>query len=93
MRKEVKLGDILDYEQPNLYIVRNSNYDKKFVTPVLTAGQSFILGYTNEKENIFNIKKVDIFNYNGFSKSKLSSFEGGASKGFFQSYSYISMLR
>lgn len=66
MRKEVKLGDILDYEQPNLYIVRNSNYDKKFVTPVLTAGQSFILGYTNEKENIFKAKENPVIIFDDF---------------------------
>lgn len=66
MRKEVKLGDILDYEQPNSYIVRNSNYDKKFVTPVLTAGQSFILGYTNEKENIFKAKENPVIIFDDF---------------------------
>ena len=66
MRKEVKLGDILDYEQPNLYIVRSSNYDKKFVTPVLTAGQSFILGYTNEKENIFKAKENPVIIFDDF---------------------------
>ena len=66
MRKEVKLGDILDYEQPNSYIVRNSNYDKKFATPVLTAGQSFILGYTNEKENIFKAKENPVIIFDDF---------------------------
>ena len=27
MIREVKLGDILEYEQPNMYIVKNTNYD------------------------------------------------------------------
>ncbi|WP_270277950.1 restriction endonuclease subunit S [Streptococcus infantarius] len=47
-----KLGEILKYEQPSLYIVDNTDYDDSFLTPVLTAGQSFILGYTNETEGI-----------------------------------------
>ena len=66
MRKEVKLGDILDYEQPSMYIVKNTNYDKKFFTPVLTAGQSFILGYTNEKENIFKAKENPVIIFDDF---------------------------
>lgn len=50
--KEVKLGEILDYEQPNQYIVKSTEYSNSFTMPVLTAGQSFILGYTNEKDGI-----------------------------------------
>ena len=66
MIREVKLGDILEYEQPNMYIVKNTNYDKKFSTPVLTAGQSFILGYTNEKENIFKAKENPVIIFDDF---------------------------
>ncbi|WP_227855971.1 restriction endonuclease subunit S [Clostridioides sp. ES-S-0048-02] len=47
-----KLGDLLKYEQPTKYIVKSTDYDDSFETPVLTAGQSFILGYTNEEDNI-----------------------------------------
>ncbi|MCO4624897.1 hypothetical protein Si039_00652 [Streptococcus infantarius subsp. infantarius] len=47
-----KLGEILKYEQPGPYIVSSTDYDESFLTPVLTAGQSFILGYTNETEGI-----------------------------------------
>lgn len=47
-----KLGEILKYEQPGPYIVDSTDYDESFLTPVLTAGQSFILGYTNETEGI-----------------------------------------
>ena len=47
-----KLGEILKYEQPGPYIVNSTDYDDSFSTPVLTAGQSFILGYTNETEGI-----------------------------------------
>lgn len=49
----VKLEDVLDYEQPTEYIVESEEYDDSFKTPVLTAGKSFILGYTNEEKGIF----------------------------------------
>ena len=51
-----KLGDVFKYEQPQTYIVENTEYDDKNKIPVLTAGQSFILGYTNEH---FGIKEAD----------------------------------
>ncbi len=51
---KVKLVDVLDYEQPTKYIVESENYDDSFKTPVLTAGKSFILGYTNETKGIYN---------------------------------------
>lgn len=46
----LKLDDLLDYEQPTKYIVSSTEYDDSYETPVLTAGQSFILGYTNEED-------------------------------------------
>jgi len=52
---------LLLYEQPTNYIVKNTNYKTEYETPVLTAGKSFILGYTNEKENIFSELPVIIF--------------------------------
>jgi type I restriction enzyme S subunit len=48
-----KLNDVLDYEQPTKYIVETTDYNDSFETPVLTAGKSFLLGYTDEKEDIF----------------------------------------
>ncbi|WP_455099423.1 restriction endonuclease subunit S [Peptostreptococcus stomatis] len=48
-----KLGSLLDYEQPSKYIVKSTEYDDRYKTPVLTAGQTFILGFTNEVENIY----------------------------------------
>ena len=51
------LGEVLDYEQPTQYIVKSTEYDNKFKTPVLTAGQSFILGNTDEVEDIFKANK------------------------------------
>ena len=47
-----KLGGLLKYEQPTKYIVKSTDYDDSFEIPVLTAGQSFILGYTNEVDGI-----------------------------------------
>jgi type I restriction enzyme M protein len=52
----VELADVLDYEQPTKYIVDSVEYDDKYSTPVLTAGKSFILGHTNEKEGVFREK-------------------------------------
>jgi type I restriction enzyme S subunit len=57
----VRLGDVLDYEQPTNYIVKSDLYDNKFKTPVLTAGKSFILGYTDETDGIFSKLPVIIF--------------------------------
>ena len=51
--EERKLGDVLDYEQPTEYLVENSVYDDGYKTPVLTAGKTFLLGYTNEKTGVF----------------------------------------
>jgi len=45
-----RLEDIVDYEQPQAYIVDSTEYSDTYKTPVLTAGKSFIIGYTNEQE-------------------------------------------
>ncbi|RAX54638.1 hypothetical protein CCY99_02425 [Helicobacter sp. 16-1353] len=59
---EVKrLGECLEYEQPTKYIVKTTHYSNSYKTPVLTAGKSFILGYTNETEGIFSKIPVIIF--------------------------------
>ena len=51
------MNEVLVYEQPTKYIVKDTKYDDSYSTPVLTAGQSFILGYTNETEGIFKASK------------------------------------
>jgi type I restriction enzyme, S subunit len=51
-----ELGDCLDYLQPTKYLVSSTAYDDKYKTPVLTAGKTFVLGYTNETEGIFDEK-------------------------------------
>ena len=56
-----KLGDFLDYEQPTEYLVSDTDYNDNNQTPVLTAGKTFILGYTNEEFGIFNKLPVIIF--------------------------------
>ncbi len=53
----IKLADILDYEQPSKYIVSSSEYDDNYDIPVLTAGQTFILGYTDEKDGVYKASK------------------------------------
>ena len=56
-----KLEDIVDYEQPQEYIVRSTDYKPQYKTPVLTAGKSFVIGYTNEENGICNNLPVIIF--------------------------------
>lgn len=59
--KEYELGELLSYEQPSAYIIESTDYSDSYKTPVLTAGKSFILGYTNETEGIFDKLPVIIF--------------------------------
>lgn len=55
--KEVQLDEVLSYEQPTAYIVASSEYSGTHEdTPVLTAGKTFILGYTKEKQGVFESK-------------------------------------
>ncbi len=56
-----KLDEILKYDQPTNFIVKNDDYNDDFDLPVLTAGKSFLLGYTNETEGIFNKLPAIIF--------------------------------
>lgn len=56
-----KLEDIVDYEQPQRYIVESTDYNDTYKTPVLTAGKSFLIGHTNETAGIFNNLPVIIF--------------------------------
>jgi type I restriction enzyme S subunit len=59
--EEIQLGKILKYEQPTKYIVESTEYKNDYNTPVLTAGKSFILGYTNELVGIYKNHPVIIF--------------------------------
>lgn len=61
--KEIEIGELLDYEQPGDYIVQSEILKEKTKSsvPVLTANKSFILGYTEEKDGIYNQPPVIIF--------------------------------
>jgi type I restriction enzyme S subunit len=51
--EEKRLGDCLRYEQPTKYLVESVEYSDNYNIPVITAGKTFILGYTDEKDGIF----------------------------------------
>ena len=55
--KYSKLNELVDYIQPTKYLVKDTNYNDNYDIPVLTAGQTFILGYTREKDSIFKASK------------------------------------
>lgn len=59
--KVYELNELLPYEQPQAYIVESTQYSDAYKTPVLTAGKSFVLGYTNETNGIFEEVPVIIF--------------------------------
>ena len=59
--QEYSLGELLPYEQPTPYIVESTDYNNNYKTPVLTAGKSFIIGYTNEPNGIYDKVPVIIF--------------------------------
>ena len=61
--KWMPLGEVTTYEQPTNYLVKSTNYNDSFTTPVLTAGKTFILGYTNEEDGIYkaSVSPVIIF--------------------------------
>ena len=56
-----RLEYILEYEQPQAYIVKSTEYSDSYSTPVLTPGKSFILGFTNESDGICKTLPVIIF--------------------------------
>ena len=58
---EYSLGQLLSYEQPAPYIVKSTDYNEKYKTPVLTAGKTFLLGYTDEDFGVYNSLPVIIF--------------------------------
>ena len=58
---EYSLGELLSYEQPTAYIVESTDYNDEYKIPVLTAGKTFILGYTNEEQGAYNTLPVILF--------------------------------
>ena len=57
----VELRDLLSYEQPTKYIIDGNEFLEDGTTPVLTAGKSFILGYTEEAHGIYRSLPTIIF--------------------------------
>jgi len=56
-----QIGDLLDFERPDNYIVESESYSPRYKTPVLTANKSFVLGYTNEDFGIYKNTPAVIF--------------------------------
>ncbi|MCK5510675.1 restriction endonuclease subunit S [Candidatus Parcubacteria bacterium] len=56
-----KISNLLDYERPDKYTVKNTAYSDKYKTPVLTANKSFVLGFTDEDFGIYDDVPVIIF--------------------------------
>lgn len=54
------LGEVLAYRQPTQFLVESDEYVESG-TPVLTAGKSFILGYTTEAQGVYLGLPVVIF--------------------------------
>ena len=73
---QVKIRDIVKYEQPTKYIVSSEEYNNSYETPVLTAGKNFILGYTKEKNGIFIGSKEKVIIFDDFTcDSKIVNFD------------------
>ena len=60
------IGSITTYEQPTNYLVKSANYHESYSTPVLTAGKTFILGYTNEVNGIYRASKAPVIIFDDF---------------------------
>ncbi|CAM3704945.1 Type-1 restriction enzyme EcoR124II specificity protein [Pseudomonas reidholzensis] len=60
------LGQFTNYEQPTKYLVAATSYSDEFETPVLTAGKTFILGYTDETEGIYKASQSPVIIFDDF---------------------------
>ncbi|HAJ5985790.1 TPA: restriction endonuclease subunit S [Escherichia coli] len=60
------LGEITKYEQPTKYLVKAKDYHDTYTIPVLTAGKTFILGYTNETHGIYQASKTPVIIFDDF---------------------------
>jgi|TARA_B110000037_G_scaffold215420_1_gene272780 type I restriction enzyme S subunit len=60
------LGDYSNYEQPTDYRVKSKDYGSEFKTPVLTAGKTFVLGYTDEKDGIYKASEKPVIIFDDF---------------------------
>ena len=62
----VPLGDVTKYEQPTKYLVKTKDYSDTFETPVLTAGKTFTLGYTDEIDGINKASERPVIIFDDF---------------------------
>ena len=62
----VPLGRLTNYEQPTKYLVAATSYSDEFKTPVLTAGKTFVLGYTDETEGIYKASENSVVIFDDF---------------------------
>ncbi|MGO0640241.1 restriction endonuclease subunit S, partial [Enterobacter hormaechei] len=60
------LGNVTKYEQPTKYLVKAKDYHDTFSIPVLTAGKTFILGYTDETHGIYEASKTPVIIFDDF---------------------------
>lgn len=60
------VGDVTKYEQPTAYLVKSTNYNDTFTTPVLTAGKTFILGYTDDSTGIYRASENPVIIFDDF---------------------------
>ena len=60
------LGEVCEYEQPSKYLVSSTMYNDSYPIPVLTAGKSFILGYTNEDFGIYKASEHQTIIFDDF---------------------------
>jgi len=65
----LEIGDALDYEQPTKYIVKSTQYSNVNKVPVLTANKAFILGYTDELDEMYD-KILPVIIFDDFTTDK-----------------------
>ena len=69
------LGEVTEYEQPTAYLVKSTNYKNEYPTPVLTAGKTFILGYTDETDGIYQSSVHPVIIFDDFTTAHKMDFE------------------
>ena len=69
-------GENSSYKSYYGYIVKSPEYDDSFITPVITPGKSFILGYTNETDGIYHVNNNKVIIFDDFTTaSRLIDFD------------------
>ena len=63
---DIRLENVLEYEQPTKYIVKSEKYSDDFALPVLTAGKSFVLGFTDETDGICKASESPVIIFDDF---------------------------